>query len=383
MLRAALTAAQAECDIASMRASLSRRNWLRLLAAGVVAPGGQTHLVTQIVELTGAHATFGDAWRNGVEMAAQEINAAGGMFGKLVQVMTFDTQSTLAGGRAAMVKALEGEALAVLGPTMSDPARGALTVPRPVRALLLGAGATDLLGATHPCTFRTLPSEAALMGRLAGAVKDAGARRLAILAATHDPYRGRAEALGRAARAAGLDVTDGAVATDLFAELPRLLRAAPDALALLLAPELAGRVAAEARRQAAALKFIGGASLLTPKAIEAAGAAAEGLQAQTLLPDDAAAPEPQAFAARFLAFAKEPASEPALAGYAALMAVKAACDQMGAADAHGLCAALRTLKPASPALMLGDGFSADGEINRPSWLMEWRQGRAGVVRKLG
>lgn len=352
------------------------------------APATDSLQVAQVVELTGAYSAIGDAWRNGVEMAAQEINAGGGLLGRLVQVMTFDAQSTAAGGHTAMTKALETDPLAVLGPALTEPARGALAVARGTRAILLGAGGADLTGAAHPCVFRTVPSDAAMMMRLAGWLRDAGhIRRLAIITSAQQPFRDAGEALPKAARATGIELAaEATMTTDLLAELPRLLHAAPDALAILLPAEAAGRFAAEVRRQAPKLMLIGGRSLLEPKAIDAAGSAAEGVRAHVLLADAPAQPDVQAFRDRFLARFKEPPSDPALAGYVALGAVRAAAEQIGAADPRALCEALHRLKPneAQRRMLLGDGaWDAAGEIARPSWIVEIRSGRPVALQMLG
>lgn len=358
------------------------------VAAGVrAAPASDPLQINQVVELTGAHSVFGDAWRSGVEMAAQEINAGGGLLGRMVQVTTFDAQSTAAGARTAMTKALETEPLAVLGPVLPEAARGAASVPRGNRVLLLGATAGDLTGAAHPCTFRATPSDAAMMTRLAGWLHDGGhARRLAIAASPLPPYREAAEALARAARAAGIEIAAEASGNaDLLAELPRLIHATPDALAILLPADLAGRVAAEARRMAAGLLLAGGGSLIEAKALDSAGAAAEGLHAHVLLADDAAAPELAAFRDRYLARNKEAPNDLALAGYRALGALRAAVEQAGAADWRTLCDTLHHLQPtgAQRRYLPGGGtWDADGEPVQASWLVEIRQGRPVVVQKL-
>ncbi len=349
------------------------------LALCAAAPGGSPPLlVTQVVELTGFAAALGDAWRNGVEMAVLEINAAGGLRGRLVQVMTFDAQSASAGARAAMAKALEADALAVLGPVLPSAARGAVAVPRSGRAQLLGAGTADLSGAAHACVFHAVPSDAAMMARLAGWLRgDGHAKRLAILSAAAEPWRDQAEALARAARAAGLEIA-AAGSGDPATDVPRLLRAAPDTLALLLPAEHAGRAAALARRESASVALIGGESLAAPHAIELAAAAAEGLRAHVLLGSDPAAPELLAFQARYAARFKEAPSELALAGYIALIAVRAAVDLTGSTDARAVCEALPKVS------VLGSpGWDASGDSRRPSWIVQVRGGRAAMLAKLG
>ena len=46
-----------------------------------------------IVELSGAGATAGTNFDNGVKLAVKEINAAGGMLGRKVEYVSMDTQT--------------------------------------------------------------------------------------------------------------------------------------------------------------------------------------------------------------------------------------------------------------------------------------------------
>jgi branched-chain amino acid transport system substrate-binding protein len=55
-------------------------------------PSADTILIGEIGSLTGAQATFGISTRNGVEMAVDEVNAAGGVKGKKVVVRVYDDQ---------------------------------------------------------------------------------------------------------------------------------------------------------------------------------------------------------------------------------------------------------------------------------------------------
>ena len=53
----------------------------------------ETIKMANIVELSGGGATAGANFKNGVELAVKEINAAGGILGKKIQTTTSDTQN--------------------------------------------------------------------------------------------------------------------------------------------------------------------------------------------------------------------------------------------------------------------------------------------------
>src|SRR5438046_357292 len=57
-------------------------------------PGeGETIKIGQYASMTGKEATFGTQVDNGVRLAMDEINAAGGVLGKKIEVITEDTRS--------------------------------------------------------------------------------------------------------------------------------------------------------------------------------------------------------------------------------------------------------------------------------------------------
>ena len=78
---------------------MKKRFTLKLLAASAAlalcgAAAAQSSIkIANIVELSGGGATAGTNFKNGVELAVKEINAAGGILGKKIESVTNDTQS--------------------------------------------------------------------------------------------------------------------------------------------------------------------------------------------------------------------------------------------------------------------------------------------------
>lgn len=66
-------------------------------AAAAAAPKGETIKVGHYASLTGAEATFGQNTSHGINLAIQEINAKGGVKGKQIELIEYDTQSKEAG----------------------------------------------------------------------------------------------------------------------------------------------------------------------------------------------------------------------------------------------------------------------------------------------
>ena len=58
-----------------------------------IAQQAQTVKFVNVVELSGAGVTSGTMWRDGIELAVRELNAAGGILGRRIEVTRFDTAS--------------------------------------------------------------------------------------------------------------------------------------------------------------------------------------------------------------------------------------------------------------------------------------------------
>ena len=81
-----------------------------LLAGCKPAPGGaagDTIRVGEFASLTGSEAAFGNSSHNGTALAVEEINRAGGVLGKQIELITEDNQSK-AGESATIAKKLKG-----------------------------------------------------------------------------------------------------------------------------------------------------------------------------------------------------------------------------------------------------------------------------------
>ena len=63
------------------------------LAVPLVAAAQAPVKIYSIVELSGAGATAGTNFDNGVKLAVKEINAAGGILGRKIDVISVDTQT--------------------------------------------------------------------------------------------------------------------------------------------------------------------------------------------------------------------------------------------------------------------------------------------------
>jgi ABC-type branched-subunit amino acid transport system substrate-binding protein len=148
---------------------------ISLLVFTLAASGwaADTIKIGSLTALTGGLAPFGPSIDYGTKLAADQINAAGGIFGKMVEIVTRDTGTAPAVGRDAATKLVEIDRVpAVVGALSSGVTLGSSSVTIASGVVQISPASTspqltDL--EDNDFVFRTCPSDA-LQGIIQGAV---------------------------------------------------------------------------------------------------------------------------------------------------------------------------------------------------------------------
>ncbi len=114
-----------------------------LLTASLVAQ--ETIKIGEFASLTGKEATYGQTVHKGTLLAIEETNAAGGVLGRTLELITEDNQSK-AGESATVVKKLisRDKVIAVLGELTSGRTLEAVPICQTAKIPLLSPGATNV-----------------------------------------------------------------------------------------------------------------------------------------------------------------------------------------------------------------------------------------------
>jgi branched-chain amino acid transport system substrate-binding protein len=109
--------------------------------------------------LSGKQAELGVQERNGVQLAIEEINAAGGIAGRPITLITRDDLGTPAGAKNADRELLDAGVSAIIGHATSEETLAGLEVTEPAQIILLGptTSSPDLTG-KYKYFFRIHPS---------------------------------------------------------------------------------------------------------------------------------------------------------------------------------------------------------------------------------
>ena len=133
--------------------------------------------MVNLVELSGAGAIAGTNFKNGVELAFNEINAAGGILGQRIQVVTLDTESKPELAKTLARRALALQPYAVMGPVFSGMTLAAMCETRAAEVpMFTGGEAASITQTGQPLLFRTSFNQLTAMPRLARYIKDVTAR---------------------------------------------------------------------------------------------------------------------------------------------------------------------------------------------------------------
>jgi len=331
---------------------------LVLLAA---AAGGEPVKIGVYGPFTGGSAGMGVSMRNGVRLAADEINASGGVLGRRIELVERDDEAKNERGGQIMQEFLEKERVsAVLGPINTGVADAALRYPceKKVPELInVSAGAKvnelfDVYGADN-YVFRIAAGDIIQSEMIVSeALERRGFKSPAILCDdTNYGQNGRAK-MEKALHKRGVKavyvgkfkIKD----TDMTAQLQEARAAGANVLLVYgIGPELAA-VANSAERIGWRVPMIGSWTLSMAAFMKNAGANGDGAaMPQTFIEAGAHSPKQVAFLeAYWKKFNEKPISVAVAAaqGYDSLYLMKMAMEQAGTTDGPKLKAALENLE---------------------------------------
>ena len=360
-------------------------------ANAVPALAQQTIKIANIVELSGAGTTSGTNFKNGVELAVKEINAAGGILGKKIETTTADTQSNPGVAKGLTQKAVDQDVFAVFGPVFSGSIMVSMAETRRAEVPnFTGGEAASITQQGNPYVFRTSFTQATAMPKIARYITDqAKVKTLALLYVNNDFGKGGREmlmkALDKSPTKVVADISTDSAQIDFSAAVLKAKQSNADAIFVYTNEEESARVLRELKKQGWNKPVIGETVLTSQKVIELAGDAANGAVAHVGLTVDAPLPAIRAFRAKFEREYKYISDHNGLKGYSGVYAMKAAIEKVGKLDRKAVAKAMHTLKvkaATEPGILMDVEFDANGDLDRDSFLTEVRNGKQEVTATL-
>jgi branched-chain amino acid transport system substrate-binding protein len=178
-----------------------------IFAFSTAAPAADPIVIGLVDEVTGPQAEAGVLTANGAKLAVEEINAAGGILGRPVQLQIEDNQSTNPGTVLAYSKLVSQKVVAVLGPLRSTQVQAASpTIAKAKIPAVIGGSDPSLTRVNNPWIFRVRPNDLYSSKVMAEfGIKELKGRKWAIIHSTDTFGSGGKNALVDALKAHGVE----------------------------------------------------------------------------------------------------------------------------------------------------------------------------------
>ena len=248
------------------------------------AAGGGEILVGEYGSLTGPQATFGQSTHNGIMMAIDEVNAAGGVNGRKIKVLTEDDQSKQEEAANAVTKLISQQnVVAVLGEVASSASMAAGPICQTNKTPMITPSSTnEKVTKIGDYIFRMCfidNYQGPVMANFA--LQDLGSKRGAILTDVKNDYStGLTAVIEETYQKAGIPIvakqsySNGD--SDFRAQLTSVKAASPDVIFIPGYYTDVGQIASQARDLGIKVPFVGGDGWESPKLLEIGGKALEG-----------------------------------------------------------------------------------------------------------
>ena len=262
--------------------------------------------------ITGQGAAYGEAITNGIKLARDEVNAKGEV---VIDLKIEDSSGKQEQALAAAQKLINSEkVVAIIGPTLSNemfaagPEADASGVP------IMGTSTTAKgIPQIGKFVFRnSMPESQAIPASVGMAVKKYNIRKVALLYGNDDAFtKSGFDTMKEVAEKLKLNIVTiqefQKGQADYKAQLTKIASLAPDAVLCSALYNEGGVILAQARKMGLKVPFVGGNGFNSPKVIEIAKEAAEGLIVATPWFGEKNDPKVKAFVAKYeKAYGKKP-----------------------------------------------------------------------------
>ncbi|MHB1654357.1 MAG: ABC transporter substrate-binding protein [Desulfitobacteriaceae bacterium] len=236
-----------------------------------------------VSSMTGPAALDGELEANGAKMAAEEINAAGGVNGRKLELVIEDSQTTNPGSVAAFQKVAGENVVAIVGPIFSTNVKAIMPYMEKYK-IPVAVGGTDpsITSDGNPWVFRFRPSDTISTQVMAKFLMDHyKTKKVAIFNATDAFGEGGRKGLEASFQKLGIESKAfefTSHSADYTAQLVNIKQFKPDAICTYIPyVEDCGILLNQARQMGIDIPIVGSPSLVSANSIELTKKNAEGI----------------------------------------------------------------------------------------------------------
>jgi len=343
--------------------------------------------IAALVELSGAGATSGTNFKNGVELAVKEINASGGVLGRNIELNSSDTQSNPGVAKGLAQKAVDDGVTAVFGPVFSGSILVSMAETRRAEVPnFTGGEAAAITKQGNPYIFRTSFTQDTAMPKVARYIaNNLKAKTVALIYVNNDFGKGGRQSLEALGVKLVADISTEQSQVDFSAAVLKAKQSNADVVFSYTNEEESARLLRELRKQGVTKPVVGETVLTSQKVIELAGEASNGAVAHVGLTVDAPIPGVRAFRAKFEKEYKYTPDHNGIKGYTGVYMLKAAIEKVGKVDRKLIAQTLHGMKiniAQNPGVLMDVAIDANGDLDRVSFLTEARGGKQEIKEVL-
>lgn len=341
-----------------------------------------------VLPMTGDSATYGKTSKQGVDLAAEEQNAKGGLLGKKIEVISEDDGNTPSNAANALQKLISNDkVVAVVGSVASkcSIAMGPIATQNKVPMVAVASTNPKVTVEGGEYVFRACfidPFQGTVLAKFAtGTLK---AKTAAVLYDVGNDYsKGLAEYFKDGFEKAGGEViayeTYSTGDTDFNAQLTKIKPLNPD---IILLPDYygtAGLIAKQARNQGITSTFIGADGWDSIDLYKVGGEAIDGGYFSSLFSADDTSPEVVAFRKAYEEKYKETPDTDGCLGYDAAKIIFNAIERAGSTDGEKIKDALK----ATDAIFVSGRIKYDADRNpqKPAFILQVNKDKYKFIEK--
>ncbi len=298
--------------------------------------------------LTGGSAQSGQAARNGLQVAVDELNAAGGVLGRQIAVVEYDDKSSPEQAVRAATKLVQvDKADAIFGSLHSGNVLAAAPVIEDAKTLCVSGGTSPTwLQQGYTYLFRAISNSDVGAIQLAKYAQSKNYKKIAIFTSNDEYGSTGGQGFIQAATPLGIEFVANETFTvgdrDYTGQFAKINAASPDAVLVWSVGEELGAVTKQLRQSGYSGPILGPEGYTLPEIYDIAGDATDGVcfAAQYLVyadPEEAEDPKMRDFLQAYLdAYGEPPASDNAFRAYDGMMMIAQAMEACGKANGSEL-----------------------------------------------
>ena len=274
------------------RTGIRRNVWWMLLTCAIVtvfagsALAEEVYKIGGIFSVTGRASFLGDPEKKSMEMMIDALNAAGGVDGRKLEAVIYDTEGDPTKAVMGISKLLNKDnVLAIIGPSTTPTTLAVMPFAEKAGTPLISCAAGNKITMpVNPWVFKTAQSDILAVRTIYEHMKTKGIKKIGILTVANAFGESGREQLEAQAGDFGLTIVQadkfGGNDTDMTAQLTKIKSAGPDAIVCWGTNPGPAVVNKNAEQLGLGIPIYQSHGVASPKFIELAGKSAEG----TLLP---------------------------------------------------------------------------------------------------